>query len=189
MVHNTDSVAERVRELIEAVEDEHYSDPSDTLSGYPPRTATSALEVAADVRATINEIIQHLAERAIANGATWAEVARALGLKNASSAHYLYGRSTGMSLSQSRDAKLTKQRDRMATQRAIALKEPVPGLSALEAGRRLGIDRRTVVKRALRGEIETVTITTAKGNQAVRYLVPGTSSSPTSSTPAAPSGA
>lgn len=169
----------RVREVIEAIEDEHYSDPADTLSTYPPRTATSALEAAADVRAAINDLIQDLAVGAIANGATWAEVAKALGLKNASSAHYLYGRSAGMSLPESRDVKLTKQRTRMALQRAIASKEPVPGLSASEAGRRLGIDRRTVVKRGLRGEIETVTVTTASGNPAVRYLVPETHSAPT----------
>lgn len=171
MVHNMDSEG-RVLQLIETLEDERFSDPSDAQSALPHRTATGALQIAADVRTKINDIIQDLVERAIANGATWAEVATALGLKNASSAHFLYGRSVGMNLSESRDAKLTKQRQRIAAQRAIAQKEPVPGVSALEAGRRLGVDRRTVLKRALRGEIETVTVTSANGNPKVRYLVP-----------------
>jgi hypothetical protein len=174
MVHNTSSVNDRVWDLIASVEDERFADPSDAASTKPPRTAVSALQVATEINTAAKAALQPLVDRALLGGATWAQIAKALGLKNASSAHYLYGRTAGKNAGESREEKLDKQRTRIAAMRAAAPKEPIPGLSAAEVGRQLGIDRRTVKQRALRGEIETVTVTSSRGTEMVRYLVPET---------------
>lgn len=174
MVHKTSSVNDRVWDLITSLEDEQYADPSDSRATKPPRTAVSALHIAAQIITEAKGTLQILVDRAILNGATWAQIAEALGLKNASSAHYLYGRTAGKNVEESRDEKLDKQRTRIAAMRAAAPKEPIPGLSAAEVGRQLGIDRRTVKQRALRGEIETVTVTSSRGTEMLRYLIPET---------------
>lgn len=177
MVHNMRGVDDRVWELITFLEDERFSDPSDTTATKPSRTAVSALQIAAQIIAETKSTLQILVDRALINGATWAQIAEALGLKNASSAHYLYGRTGGKNVEESREEKLRRQRNRVAALRATAPKEPLPGLSAAEAGRQLGIDRRTVRQRALRGEIETVTVTSSKGTEMVRYVIPDRSAS------------
>jgi DNA-binding transcriptional MerR regulator len=171
MVHKMDS-GDRVLHLIEALEDEQFAEPSDTRSELPPRTATSAISVAVAVTSEVKDILQVLVDQALKNGATWAEIAKALGLANASSAHYLYGPKSGAEASEAREEKLAKQRERIAAYRkSLAPKEEVPGLSAIEAGRRLGLDRRTVKQRALRGEIETTTVTSANGTETMRFLL------------------
>lgn len=60
MVHGKDIVITLIRELVETIEDERYADPSDRTSKKPPRTHTSALEAAVDVRASITDLIQDL---------------------------------------------------------------------------------------------------------------------------------
>jgi hypothetical protein len=178
MVHNTSSVSDRIWELIASLEDEQFADPSDTSATNPPRTAVSALQVAAHINAAAKAALQPLVDRALLGGATWAQIAKALGLKNASSAHYLYGRTAGKNAEESREEKLDKQRTRVAAMRSAAQKEPMPGFSASEVGRHLGIDRRTVKQRAQRGEIETVTVTSSTGSELVRYLMPEPSVTP-----------
>jgi hypothetical protein len=180
MVHGMDSGG-RVLQLIKAMEDERFSDPSDTQSGLPHRTATSALQTAAELSSETKDVIQVLVDEALANGATWAEIATALNLSSPSSAHYLYGPKTGRNSPEDRAEMLAVQRERVAAYRkALQPKPELPGLSAIEAGRRLGIDRRTVKQRALRGEIETVTITSANGTESLRFLLPD---DPSPSTP------
>lgn len=176
MVHRMDSDG-RVLQLIKTMEDELVSDPSDPLSELPNRTPVSALQAAARVASEVKDVIQVLVDEAITNGATWAEIADALGLSSPSSAHYLYGPKSGRNSAEDRAEKLAVQRERVAAYRKTLQPKPeLPGLSAMEAGRRLGIDRRTVKQRALRGEIETVTVTSANGTETMRFLLQGDAS-------------
>lgn len=172
MVRGMDSGG-RVLQLVKALEDERFADPSDEQSELPPRTATSAISAAVALAAETKDIIQVLVDEALANGATWGEIAAALGLANPSSAHYHYGPKAGRNSPEDREAKLAAQRERIAAYRKTTQpKQELPGLSALEAGRRLKVDRRTVKQLALRGEIETVTVTSSSGKDSVRYLLP-----------------
>lgn len=156
----------RLLGLIEEIAAEHQD-----LDAQPP--SARLIEAATSVEREVKEVLQILVDLARADGTPWAQIASARGLSNASSAHYLYGTKPGLALSESREEKLAAQRSRIAAYRSTQPHaEPMPGLSAIEAGRRLGVDRRTVKQKALRGEIETTTVTSAKGTPITRYLLP-----------------
>lgn len=172
MVLTMDSTG-RVLELIKAIESEQFTDSPETDPELPPRTATSSIQAAAAVVQEAQDLLRPLVDEARSNGASWTQIASALGLANASSAHYLYGTKAGLAHDESREEKLAAQRARIAAYRSAQPRaEPMPGLSAVEAGRRLKIDRRTVKQKALRGEIETTTVMSAKGTPITRYLLP-----------------
>lgn len=172
MVPNMDSGG-RVLELIKAIESEKFTESPDTHPELLPRTATTAIQSAMAVAQEATHLLRPLVEEARAEGASWAHIAFALGLANASSAHYLYGPKSGLAPEESREEKLAAQRTRIAAYRSGRPRpEPLLGLSAIEVGRRLGIDRRTVKQKALRGEIETTTVTSVKGAPITRNLLP-----------------
>lgn len=159
-------IQSRLLGLVEEIAAEHQGQDA-------PSPSVQLIEAATSVEREVKEVIQILVDLARADGIPWAQIASARGLSNASSAHYLYGTKPGLAPDESREEKLAAQRARIAAYRsAQPHAEPMPGLSAVEAGRRLGVDRRTVKQKALRGEIETTTVTSAKGTPITRYLLP-----------------
>ncbi len=79
MVHNINMVSDRVSDLILALEEERLSDPSG-------RSAISMLDTAAEVTSEAKALLPALVENARSAGATWADIAHALGHKDGISA-------------------------------------------------------------------------------------------------------
>lgn len=97
------------------------------------------------------EVLQALVDKARVRGASWQDLATALGLKAASSAHWHYGkgRSQGDTLPATKEDRLEALRIRATDTRTPRPHAPeLPGLTRKEASDRLGCDPKTVAIRA-----------------------------------------
>ncbi|KIC68731.1 hypothetical protein RM50_04570 [Pseudarthrobacter phenanthrenivorans] len=129
----------------------------------PLTRALIELRVRAVIFGDAKEQLQPYVDAARDAGATWKQVAEVEGLANASSAHSTHG--------PKKKERNELMRLRQAAARRGGPKEPPPGISAVEAGKILGLDARTVKKKGERGEIRTATIKSASGNDRVFYIL------------------
>jgi hypothetical protein len=170
---------ERLNKLINELDEDHFAAPGDTTSDKPPRTAISKLIVTQELLEGLQERRQGDVDEARDDGATFAQIAPALKLANASSVHFTYGKRKDQdTVEESREVRQARARERAAKSRQRAKEKyptpEVPGVSALQAASILGIDPRTVRSRAKRGNdphITAVTFTSAKGKETTRFLV------------------
>lgn len=167
MVHNkaTDaaSIVEQAAAFTEDLIVESSSRSPDGAEDNPLEVEFLRLEVYNGLSKHFEERTRPTVEVIRALGGTWARIAAALRLATASSAHWLYGRG--------KEERKGQLRERVAEQRAQVDRKPLPGISALEASKVLGLDPRTVKGRGERGEIRTVTVKNRKGNDSVRYIL------------------
>lgn len=112
----------------------------------------------------LDVVIRTIVARARVAGYTWAEIASAAGLKTPQVAFNRWGHDTEV-----RDRFPEPPREKPA--RPKKEKAALPGLSALEAARRLGVDPRTVQAMGKRGELRTSTAKQLSGRVLTRYFL------------------
>ncbi|MEW1813014.1 hypothetical protein AB0284_20220 [Pseudarthrobacter phenanthrenivorans] len=129
----------------------------------PHSRAFIELRVRASILGDTVKQLQPYVDAFRAVGGTWDQVAWATDRANASSAHSNWG--------PKRAERTELMRRRQAESRKRGPKEPPPGVNASEAGRILGLDKRTVKSRGEKGEIRTVTVKSSSGRDMTRYIL------------------
>jgi len=170
---------ERLDKLINELLDDHFAAPGDTTPDKPPRTAVTKLIVTQELLEGLQERRQGDVDEARDDGATYAQIAPAMKLANASSVHFTYGKRKDQdTVEESQEVRRAAAKARAAESRRRAKEKyptpEIPGVSALKAASILGLDPRTVRSRAKRGNdphITAVTVTSAKGKETTRFLV------------------
>lgn len=114
-------------------------------------------------------VLQHVVDNARTHGASWQDVATALKLKKASSAHWHYGRGRAADdTPETKPDRLQSLRQRAADTRSGIPAVELPGLSRQDAAAALGCDPKTLVRRAANRDGIRVEDTLSRHGKTVR---------------------
>lgn len=123
----------------------------------------------------LQTVLQTLVDKARARGASWQDLATALGLKAASSAHWHYGkgRPEGDTPRATKEDRLEALRSRATDTRTPRPPAPeLPGLTRKAAAERMGCDPKTVASRAAKmNGVRAETFLAPSGKSVSRYFV------------------
>ncbi|MGO4856281.1 hypothetical protein AB4074_03105 [Arthrobacter sp. 2MCAF14] len=170
---------ESLAELMLALTERNFAPPGDTTSGKPPLTAVSLLAAGHAILKAYQARLPDDVNDARDDGATLAQIARALEKADASTIHSAFGKRRDQdTIEASQEVRRAAARERAAKSRQRAREKyqipELPGVSALKAAAIMGIDPRTLKSRAKKGNdphIKAVTATTANGKEVTRFIV------------------